>query len=106
MERALRLLADKTRSVTFSADVIRIVMVCADSCGRALRTIRRVRKCVCDWGIWAVCVCVRCCFMPQSHTHLRTLTESFRSKRNRPQKNNGGPYFLMRLQDAATYSCG
>ena len=31
--------------------MIRIVTECMDSCGRALRTIRRVRKCVCDWGI-------------------------------------------------------
>ena len=31
--------------------MIRIVTEFADSCGRALRTIRRVRKCVCDWGI-------------------------------------------------------
>ena len=51
MERALRQVADKIRTVTFSADVIRIVTEWADSCGRALRTIRRVRKCVCDWGI-------------------------------------------------------
>ena len=51
MERALRLVADKIPTVTFSADVIRIVTECADSYGRALRTIRRVRKCVCDWGI-------------------------------------------------------
>ena len=28
--------------------------------------------------------------MPQSHTNLRTLAESFRSNRNRPQKNEGG----------------
>ena len=28
--------------------------------------------------------------MPQSHTHLRTLTESFGSNRSRPQKNEGG----------------
>ena len=27
--------------------------------------------------------------MPQSHTHLRTLTESFGSNRSRPQKNEG-----------------
>ena len=51
MEKALRWVADKIRTVTFSADVIRIVPEWADSCGRALRTIRRVRKCVCDWGI-------------------------------------------------------
>ena len=54
MKRALQLVADKIRTITFSADVIRIVTECADSCGRALRTIRRVRKCVCDWGINAV----------------------------------------------------
>ena len=48
---ALRLVADKIRTVTFSADVIRIITECTDSCGRDLRTIRRVRKCVCDWGI-------------------------------------------------------
>ena len=40
--------------------------------------------------------------MPQSHTHFRTLTESFGSYRSRPQKNEGGVNFLMRLQDAAT----
>ena len=28
--------------------------------------------------------------MPQSHTHLRTLTESFGSNRSRPQKKEGG----------------
>ena len=28
--------------------------------------------------------------MPQSHTHLRTLTESFGSNRSRQQKNEGG----------------
>ena len=28
--------------------------------------------------------------LPQSHTHLRTLTESFVSNRSRPQKNEGG----------------
>ena len=45
--------------------------------------------------------------MPQSHTHLRTLAESFRSNRSRPQKKmRAGPNFLIRLQDAATYSCG
>ena len=48
-------LADKIRTVTDSADDIRIVTntvtECTDRCGRALRIIRRVRKCVCDWGI-------------------------------------------------------
>ena len=44
--------------------------------------------------------------MPQSHTHLRTLTESLGSNHSRPQKNKGGPNFMIRLQDTATYSCG
>ena len=35
--------------------MIRIVKVWTDSCGRALRTIRRKRKCVCDWGIRGYC---------------------------------------------------
>ena len=30
------------------------------------------------------------CLMPQSHTHIRTLTENFGSNRSRPQKNEGG----------------
>ena len=32
--------------------------------------------------------------LPQSHTHLRTLTESLGSNRRRPQKNEGGALFL------------
>ena len=40
--------------------------------------------------------------MPQSHTHLRTLTESFGSNRNRPQKNEGG----ASLHDAFAIAAG
>ena len=47
-------LADKIRTATDSADDIRIVTNCTDRCGWALRIIRRVRKCVCDWGITVV----------------------------------------------------
>ena len=47
-------LADKIRTVTDSADDIRIVTNSYGMHGSlrtALRIIRRVRKCVCDWGI-------------------------------------------------------
>ena len=45
-------------------------------------------------------------FPSHTHTHFRTLTESFGSSRSRPHKKEGRPNFLMRLQSLVAGSTG
>ena len=51
MERVLRIRYELLRSLRMRYVLLQIVTECTDRCGWALRIIRRVRKCVCDWGI-------------------------------------------------------